>query len=51
MTIRGYQKFVAALVGLGIIIAHHQGVDVAEDISDQIIAALTALGVFLFPNA
>lgn len=50
MTVRGYQKFIVALVGFAVVVAHHQGVEVAEDVSDQLIALLTALGVFLFPN-
>jgi hypothetical protein len=37
-------------VGLVVIIAHNQGVNIADDISQSVIAGLTALGVFFFPN-
>jgi hypothetical protein len=50
MTIAGYQKFVVALVGFGVIVANQQGVEVAEDVSVAVISLLTALGVFLFRN-
>jgi hypothetical protein len=51
VTIAGYQKFVVALVGFGVIVAHQAGVEVAEDISVALISLLTAVGVFFFRNA
>jgi hypothetical protein len=45
-----YRKFVVALVGFLVVIAHNQGVDIAEDVSNALITLLTALGVFVVPN-
>jgi hypothetical protein len=45
-----YRKFVVALVGFVVVLLHNEGVEVAEDISEGVIAALTALGVYLTPN-
>ena len=45
-----YRKAIAALVGLAVVILHASGVSVAQDVSNQVIAALTALAVFVFPN-
>lgn len=45
-----YSKFIVALVGLAVAYANSQGVDIAEDLSANVIALLTALGVFFVPN-
>lgn len=45
-----YSKFIVALVGFAVVVAHNQGVDVAEDVSNSVITLLTALGVFFVPN-
>lgn len=45
-----YRKFVAALVGLIVIILHNEGVEVAEDVKEEIIAAITAALVYVLPN-
>jgi hypothetical protein len=45
-----YRKFVVALVGFVVVLLHESGVEIAEDVSEGVIAGLTALGVFLFPN-
>jgi hypothetical protein len=45
-----YRKFVAAVVGAIVVILHQHGVEVAEDISEPVIAAVTAALVFNLPN-
>jgi hypothetical protein len=50
VTIAGYQKFVVAIVGLVAIVANEAGVDIISEVSNELIAALTAAGVFFFPN-
>jgi hypothetical protein len=45
-----YTKFIVALVGAVVVVLHNEGVEVAEDISEPVIALLTALGVYLFEN-
>ena len=51
MQLSNYRKFVVAIVGLVVIILHAEGVEIAEDVSNQVIAAATALAVFWFPNS
>ena len=50
MNLKTYTKFIVALVGVAAIIAKHEGVAGVEELSDQVIALLTSLGVLLFPN-
>ena len=50
MNVQAYNKFIVALVGLAVVVAHNNGVEVAEDVSTAIITLLTALGVFFVPN-
>lgn len=45
-----YSKFVVALVGFAVVVAHNNGIDIAEDVSNAVITLLTALGVFVVPN-
>jgi hypothetical protein len=45
-----YRKAVVAVVGLVVIVLHNHGVEVAEDLSTGLISALTAIGVYFFPN-
>ena len=46
-----YRKLIAAIVGLVVVVLHARGVTVAEDVSNQVIAALTAVAVWFFPNS
>lgn len=48
--LQAYNKFIVALVGLLTLYLQSKGVDGIEDISDQVIGLLTALGVFAVPN-
>jgi putative effector of murein hydrolase LrgA (UPF0299 family) len=48
--VQSYNKFVVALVGLLALYLQSRGVDGVEELSDQAIALLTALGVFFVPN-
>lgn len=50
MGLTAYSKFIVALVGFAVVIAHQNGVEVAEDVSNSVITLLTALGVFVVPN-
>ncbi len=50
INVQAYNKFIVALVGLLTLFLQSKGVDGVEDISDQVIGLLTALGVFFVPN-
>ena len=45
-----YRKAIVAVVGAVVAILHAAGVEVAEDVSQSIIALATALLVYLVPN-
>jgi hypothetical protein len=45
-----YRKLIAAAVGALVLLAHKEGVEIAEDVSEPVIGLLTALAVYLFPN-
>lgn len=45
-----YRKAIIAVVGAVVAILHASGVEVAEDVSESIIALVTALLVYIVPN-
>jgi hypothetical protein len=45
-----YRKLIAAAVGALVVFAASEGVEIAEDISEPVIALLTALAVYIVPN-
>ena len=48
-----YRKLIAAAVGLAVMLAARYGIDLndaEQPIVDAAVAALTALGVYYFPN-
>lgn len=45
-----YRKLIAAAVGALVVFLHSQGIDVAEDVSNPLIALLAALAVYIVPN-
>ena len=45
-----YRKAIAAVVGAVVVYLHNEGVEIAEDVSEGVIALLSALAVYLVPN-
>jgi hypothetical protein len=50
VTVGSVRKFIAALVGAAVIYAHNHGVEVAEDVSEPVIALITAGAVYILRN-
>lgn len=48
--VSAYNKFIVALVGLVAAYANSKGVDGIDELSNSVIAFLTAVGVFFVPN-
>jgi hypothetical protein len=48
--VKRYQKAIVAVVGAVVAVLHAAGVEVAEDVSESIIAIATAALVYLIPN-
>ena len=46
-----YRKAIVAVVGAVVAILHAAGVEVAEDVSESVIALATAALVYFVPNA
>lgn len=45
-----YNKAIVAVVGAVVAVLHAAGVEVAEDVSESVIALATALLVYIVPN-
>lgn len=50
MTLSAFRKALVAVAGAIVIIADGFGIDVDEDTLDAVVAAVTALAVYLIPN-
>ena len=45
-----YRKAIVAVVGAVVVVLHAAGVEVAEDVSESVIALATAALVYVVPN-
>lgn len=50
MTLANFRKAIVAIAGAVVIVCDGFGIDVDEDTLDAVVAAVTALAVYLIPN-